>query len=183
MAPHRCRHRCSRHPDSLFPRRGVLCSEDFDGAGVKPGQSILDAPLGWTLISPNDPAKQSVGNVLVGSGKYGLSGNYLDGATATAAEAENVFHKNFPAATTGRVVLSCRAFAPGTTSAGSSVGLRPAPTRFFGRGGGWVSTADGWAFSVTCANSSGYPLLEKKVGPPRNPQVRRSPARTIPSSN
>jgi hypothetical protein len=147
------------------PAAEILCSEDFDGPAVKPGQSIVDAPLGWTLISPNDPAKQSVGNVLVGSGKYGWGGNYLDGVTATVPEAENVFHKNFPAVAAGRVVLSCRAFAPGTTSAGSVVSLRPAPSRFFGRGGGWISTADGWAFWVACANSSGYPLLEKKIGP------------------
>jgi hypothetical protein len=99
----------------------VLYSENFDGPAVKPGQSACAAPLGWDLVSPNAPAKNSIGNVFLGAGKFGWSGNYLDGATATVPAAENVVQKDFPAVGSGHVVLSCRAFAAGETSAGSQI--------------------------------------------------------------
>jgi hypothetical protein len=146
----------------------VLYCENFDGPGIKQGQSVLDPRLGWKLVSPNDPAKKSVGNVLLGAGKHGWSGNYLEGGTAAAQEAENVFQKLFPIVTSGQVVLSCRAFAPGETSAGSSVGLFAAQLGYSNRGGGWISTAKGWAFWVGRVESTPYPLGElgaQKVGP------------------
>ena len=143
----------------------VLCSEDFDEQGVKPSQSILEPPLGWKLVAPNDPGKNLVGNVSVGAGQYDLTGNYLDGETATAQDAENAFQKTFPAVTAGRVVLTCRAFAPGETSAGSCISLRPGQARFSNRGGGWISTAKGWDFWVAQTHSDPYPLDTQKPGP------------------
>ena len=143
----------------------VLYSENFDGQGVKQGQSILDAPISWKLMSPNDPAKKSVGNAFVGTGKYGWTGKYLEGSTATAPAAENIFQKAFPAVNSGQVVLSCRAFAAGETSAGSQIGLRPALSHFFDRGGGWICTAKGWEFRVGRVHSTPYPAGEKKFGP------------------
>ena len=144
----------------------MLYSENFDGPDVKPSQSILKAPLGWKLISPNDPSKDRVGNIFLGAGKYGWAGNYLEGGTATVPDAENYVHRVFPAVLGGKVVLSCRAFATGETSAGSSIGLCPPQPRFYSRGGGWMSTADGWKFWVGRVHSDAYPILDgRKFGP------------------
>lgn len=153
---------------SILPAQAMetLFLEDFDGPNIQAGQSILDEPLNWTLIAPTDAANQRVGNVFVGSDRCpGMSGNCLDGATAAAADIENLFLKRFPAVATGRVVLSCRVVASGAKAEGSSISVLPGQSRFIGRGAGWAATADGWTFWSAAANSTGYPLLEKKVGP------------------
>lgn len=142
--------------------------ETFDASTVKPDQSILDVPLGWKLVGPNDAAGKNMGNVFLGSGKYGWTGNYLEGRTAAAPNAENSFRAPFPTIVSGRVTLSCRAYASGTTSAGSSIGLCPSQPRYFNRGGGWYSTATGWEFWVGRVHSNEYPVLDgRKFGPYR----------------
>ena len=73
----------------------VLYDENFDRQGAKPGQSVLVAPTDWQLIGPNDVAKKSVGDVSLDACKYSLTGNYLEGGTAAAPNAENAFRKSF----------------------------------------------------------------------------------------
>ncbi|MFA6240120.1 MAG: sialidase family protein [Candidatus Hydrogenedentales bacterium] len=142
-----------------------IYGEDFENPELKPGQSVKETPIAWTLVSPNDPAKSLVGDVSIATGKYGLTGNYIDGSTAAAQESENVFQSPFPALVLGQVVLKFKAYAEGESSAGSSVGLAGAQLRFSNRGGGWISTATGWTFWAGHVDSSTYPLGDQKFGP------------------
>lgn len=141
----------------------VVYCDGFDRKGVQAEQSVLAEPIGWKLIGPNDPAKNSVGNVYLASGNYGWSGNYLEGGTATANDAENCFRAAFPTIVAGQVTLTCRAYAKGEASAGSSVGLAPSQERFFSRGGGWISTPKGWEFWVGRVHSGEYPILDGRT--------------------
>ena len=138
----------------------LIFSEDFDRPETVSGQSILDPAIGWILVGPDGSGANSTGNVLIGSGDERFAGNFLDGSAATVVGSENSFRKPFPTVVSGRVTLSFSACASGETSATSSVGLCPSQPRFYARGGGWISTPDGWEFWVGHVHSNEYPILD-----------------------
>lgn len=143
----------------------IVFHEGFDRAETGPGQSLTQPPLNWTLLSPNDPAKNIVGDLLLGGGISDWTGQCLDGTTASAVEAENSFQKTFTPLVRGMAVLTFKAFAVGESSAGSSVGLSAMQAKYSDRGGGWISTPSGWAFWTGHVDSSTYPLGDQTFGP------------------
>ncbi|MBX7254969.1 MAG: glycoside hydrolase [Candidatus Hydrogenedentes bacterium] len=160
--------------------QSVVFQETFDGADLKQGQSVKQPPLSWTLLSPNDPAKNLVGDLLIGKGPSGLTGNCLEGSTAAAPDAENSFQKTFAPLVCGKAVLTFKALAAGETSAGSSVGMSAMQAKYSNRGGGWISTPTGWTFWTGHVDSSTYPLGDQKFGPYEILQDAMSGAHDVP---
>lgn len=128
--------------------------EAFDAAGIKAGQSVKDAPVGWQVMYP------AAGDLRLKTGEPGWTGHFVSGATALPLDREVGFRKYFYPITRGTAVLSCKALARGNTTTGSSVGIcADARTR-----GNilWCATADGWQFYVEGNDMAGRPVSDRE---------------------
>ena len=121
---------------SLLADAAVLYYEDFDGGTS--GNSLTLYPMDWAVHT---------GDIALGSSKHGWSGKFVDGSTGTAS-IESILTKNIAKVTNGLIVMSCKAYAPGTSSNGSFVALYPT--------GGlssiaswWYATCNGWTWKCS----------------------------------
>jgi hypothetical protein len=142
---------------------GVVFSENFDLGALRPGASLTEPPLSWTLVTPNDPAAKQFGEVKLGSGEHGWRGSYIQGGTAAPVPAEVVFMKYFPSVSDGVVVLTFKAFAAGATSDDCTVGLCSdtlRPPRVM-----WSSTPAGWQLLIGRTGPDGAAVYVNEAFP------------------
>ncbi len=140
---------------ACMPASNTVFSDNFDGKVLKPGASIKAKPLEWNLVAPNIGG--DVGDVSLGSGEHGWTGNYIQGNTATSTTTENIFMKYIPSLSGGVVNLSFKAFAAGSMSDDSTVGLCAYAVDAYRVM--WVSTADGWQLLIGKDGPDGTPTF------------------------